>query len=176
MNRYQKLFAAAMFAALAIVLELLPLPYPKIEFIKIDLVGVPLVLSSLLLGLDGGLATALATCIGMIFTPTGWIGAVMKITATLPMIILFGLLSSAKKITPKNAILVGLVSVVIRSILMVIFNYYLAIPLFFGIPTEAAIAQFPMIWIIIPNVLLGLIELGIAGYLFFKTPLLERLQ
>ncbi|MBS3062024.1 MAG: ECF transporter S component [Candidatus Diapherotrites archaeon] len=176
MNRYKVLITAAMLAAMSIVLELLPLPYPKIEFIKIDIVGVPLILASMLLGTVGGIVSAIVMGILLIFTPTGWVGAIMKIVATLPMIVLFGLLADRHMLTFRNAVIAAVAAIAIRSLGMVLFNYYFAIPVFFNIPTETAMAEFPALWIIIPNVILSLVEFAICAFLFFKTPLRETLR
>ena len=175
MNPTRQLITAAMLGAFAIVLELIPL-YPKLGFIKIDIVGVPLVLAAMLLGLWGGLLAAAITTIGMVFTPTGWIGAVMKISATLPLIVFIGFLASQKKLSIRKVAVAGVLAIAVRTAGMILFNYYFAIPAFFGIPTDLAMQQFPAIWIAIPNILVGVIELVAVGYLYFKTPLSETLQ
>ena len=121
--------------------------------------------------------TAAATAgILLIFTPTGFIGAAMKILATLPMILLFGLLASRKKLSFANLALAGFASAVLRGFLMAAVNYYFAIPLFLGISPETAMAQFPLVWIIVPNVILSAIEFSTCAFLFFKTPVAETLR
>ncbi|MDP2974444.1 MAG: ECF transporter S component, partial [Candidatus Diapherotrites archaeon] len=93
MNRIRLLVTAAMLAGLSIVLEFTPLFY-KFGDIKIDLVGLPWVIATMLLGLAGGLITSAVTAIVMSFlTPTNGIGAFMKLSATIPLVLLLGIVS-----------------------------------------------------------------------------------
>jgi len=63
-----------------------------------------------------------------------------------------------------------------RPVLMVFFNYYIGIPLFFHVPTEVAIAKYPVELFIVPNALLAAIDFWVAYLLVFGTKLRARVK
>jgi riboflavin transporter FmnP len=173
MNRIRLLVTAAMLAALSVVLEFIPLFY-KFGDIKIDLVGLPWVIATLLLGLLGGLLTAAVTAIVMsLLTPTGWIGAFMKLSATIPLVLLLGIAARKYGSSLKAMLAAFVAALAVRCIGMLYLNYYFAMPVFWNMPLEAAL-QYPAALIIIPNAVLSIIEFAGAYLLVFKTRLRER--
>ncbi len=62
-----------------------------------------------------------------------------------------------------------LLALLVRGITTTIINYYFAIPMFFGMPTETAIEWIPWYIIIGLNMMQGVIDVGVAWVLAFKT-------
>ncbi|NYZ78619.1 hypothetical protein H0N99_00565 [Candidatus Micrarchaeota archaeon] len=96
-----KLTAVAMLSCVAAILQISNgvIGVPTGFGMTVDLVGVPILLSFLLFGLDAAMyTTIITTLIITLIAPTSWIGAVMKFTATVPMFLVpaFYLLSIKK--------------------------------------------------------------------------------
>jgi len=173
MNRIKLLVTAGMLAGLSIALEFSPLLY-KFGDIKIDLVGVPWLIATMLLGLAGGLLTSVVTTLVMcLLTPTGWVGAFMKFMATVPMVLLLGIVIWRFGYSIKPMLAAFIAALAIRCVGMVFLNYYFAMPVFWNIPVEQAV-QYPAWLLIIPNAILSAIEFSAAYLLVFKTRLRER--
>ncbi|MEA1993135.1 MAG: hypothetical protein U9N35_01890 [Euryarchaeota archaeon] len=60
-------------------------------------------------------------------------------------------------------------ALIVRGVVTTVINYYFAIPLFFGMPTETAIERIPWYVIIGLNAVQGAIDIGGAWYISFKT-------
>jgi riboflavin transporter FmnP len=173
MNKIKRLVTVVMLSGLSIVLEFVPLFY-KFGDIKIDLVGLPWLIATMLLGLTGGLLTGLVTALVMsLLTPTGWVGAFMKFAATVPMVLILGLV--IVKFGPKFKPMLAafFCALAVRAIGMLYLNYYFAMPVFWNIPLDAAL-QYPAWLIIVPNAILSAIEFACAYLLVFKTRLRDR--
>ena len=173
MNRIKLLVPAGMLSGLSIVLEFVPIFY-KFGDIKIDLVGLPWIISTLLLGLPGGLLTSLVTALVMsLLTPTGWIGAFMKFAATVPMVLILGLVIAKFGPKLKPMLAAFFCALAVRAVGMLYLNYYFAMPVFWNMPLETAL-QYPAWLIMAPNAILSIIEFACAYTIVFKTRLRDR--
>ena len=174
--------------ALSLMFEVMPVEMPTVWGMKIDLVAVPIILAYFILGLRGGLTAVLLLFLGLgMVSSTSWLGAFMKASATLPMIIGLELSRRITRVkldeSPKNllkfAVLGYLLGIAIRIPLMVAFNYYFAIEMFLGIPHEQvveAVEQWTGVpfWVAIglPNAIQGTIDVFVSVALL--VPLLRR--
>lgn len=173
MNRVKLLVTAGMLSGLSIVLEFVPVFY-KFGDIKIDLVGLPWIIATMLLGLAGGLVTGVVSALVMsLLTPTGWIGALMKFAATAPMVLILGIVIARFGLRLKPMLAAFFCALAVRAIGMLYLNYYFAMPVFWNMPLETAL-QYPAWLIIAPNAILSVIEFGCAYLLVFKTRLRDR--
>ncbi|MBN2067817.1 MAG: ECF transporter S component [Candidatus Diapherotrites archaeon] len=177
MHRYKLLIGSAMLAAVSVLLQIYKIAYPFAGFIDIDAVGVPWIIATFLFGLFGGVVASIVSAIGIaVFAPTGPVGAAMKFIATIVMVLIVGLIVKKFGYGKKGLAIAFALCLAARPAIMVFFNYYIGIPLFFGIPTETAIEQFPVELFIIPNMILAAIDFWIAYLLVFGTRLKERLH
>jgi len=176
MHKYKILIGAAVLAAVSILLQVYKIAYP-VGVIDIDLVGAPWIVSTFLFGLTGGLLTSFVSAIGiMIYAPTGWIGALFKLIATLTVVIIVGAIGAKFGFRKKPMIIAFIAALIARPVLLTIFNYYFGIPLFYGIPTETAIQQFPIWVLFVPNAILAITDFWIAYFLVFSTRLKARMN
>ncbi|MFH1106522.1 MAG: hypothetical protein V1787_01355 [Candidatus Micrarchaeota archaeon] len=108
------LVAAGLLAGLSLALQLVNnvIGVPTGWGMTVDLVGVPALIAFFVLGYNAGLQVLVASFIGIAFlSPTGVIGAVMKFSATLPMLAVpaFYLAAKRRKIEPgRLLVLLGL--------------------------------------------------------------------
>ena len=178
MHKYKILIGSAMLAIVSVLLEIYKLGYKWGGIIDIDAVGIPWLISAFLFGLPGGIITSAVSAIGIaIFAPTGVIGASMKFAATIVMVLIVGAIGWKFGYGKKSIIAAFAACVVLRPIIMVFFNYFVGIPLFFNIPTEIAIQKWPAeIFLIPPNIILAITDFWIAYFLVFSTKLRERVK
>ncbi len=177
MHKYKLLIGSAMLAVVSVLLQIYKIAYPWGGFIDIDAVGVPWLISTFLFGIYGGVITSVVSALGIaIFAPTGPIGAFMKLVATIAMVVIVGAVGKTIGFGKKGIAVAFLGCLVARPVLMVLFNYYLGIPLFFGIATDVALQKFPLELFIIPNALLAIIDFWVAYALVFGTKLRARVN
>ncbi len=103
MSKTYRLVATAMLAACAFILQISNnvIGVPTGFGMTIDLVGVPIILALFMFGVSSSIEVlALSTIFIAIFAPTGVIGALMKFSATAPIIILAALNIIRKKGNP----------------------------------------------------------------------------
>jgi len=112
----------------------------------VDFVAVPAYIALFAFGLRYSLLTLVFISLFIFFSsPTGFIGALMKFTATLPS--LLSLWFVMKILREKNVSYSGLflafvLGSLIRGVLMLYLNLYIAAPLFFKISPEEFITKF----------------------------------
>jgi len=177
MHRYKLLIGSAMLAVVSVLLQIYKIAYPWGGIIDIDVVGVPWLISTFLFGLYGGVVTSLVSAVGIgVFAPTGPIGAFMKLVATIVMVLIVGAVGKTLGFGKKGLATAFVACLIARPALMVVFNYYVGIPLFFGMPTEVALQEFPIELFIVPNMILAVIDFWIAYFLVFGTKLKARLN
>ena len=124
-----------------------------------------------------GLITSFVAAIGIgVFAPTGPVGAIMKFLATVVMVIIVGLVGKFFGFQKKWMAVAFVICLIVRPVIMVLFNYYFGIPLFFDIPTEVAFQEFPLELFVIPNMILTAIDFWVAYALVFGTKLKTRLN
>jgi riboflavin transporter FmnP len=144
---------------------------------SLDLIAVPWMIAVLLFGLlGGGVAAVVSTVLLSFMASSGWLGMLAKFLATLPFIIVFALMWQKSK-RPSWQLLAGafLVSLVLRSIIMVATNYYFFLPIWMQVTPEEAIANIPAWMIVLPNIIQSVIDVGIAGFVVYGTKLKERI-
>lgn len=176
MHRYKILIGSAMLAVVSVLLQVYKIAYPW-GVIDIDVVGVPWLISTFLFGLYGGIITSIVSAIGIaVFAPTGIIGASMKFAATVIMVLIVGLIGKTAGFGRKPMAVAFIACLVARPVLMVLFNYFVGIPLFFSIPADVAMQEFPIELFIVPNMILAAIDFWVAYALVFGTKLRERVK
>ena len=181
------LVTVAMLSSLAIIFDLLPsvrVPWGM----KIDFVGTVWVLSFFLYGLSVALPVSIITTLYItIFSVTGFVGASMKFIATIPMFLTPALVSylpffsnRSSKIFNNLPLIVGLcvLANIVRLLVTTAVNYYWAIPLWTGIPTEKLLDTMfngSMLAFIVfvagMNVLQGVVDILVPWMLAFKLKL-----
>ncbi len=176
-----KIAGATLLAPLAVILQILPPFFVTPWGIRIDLVAIPWILCWIIFGLKPALLSLLisAPLVGFLGPfAGGWVGATMKSIASIWMFLIpaiFALKTGGTKQFLENRrlfVLAGVLAIIVRAIVTVIFNFYFAIPFFFGMTTDAIIGMFSAAETLsfVGNSL-GLIGLGayIAEVAFWNT-------
>jgi riboflavin transporter FmnP len=174
---------------LSLMFEVIPIEMPTVWGMKIDLVAVPVVMAYLLTGFVGGLTAVLLLFAGLsIISSASWLGAMMKATATLTVILGFEI---ARRFTGFDfehydtrklavfSLLAYIIGIALRIPLMVALNYYIALEIWLGIPREQviqAVEQWTGVpfWVAIglPNAIQSAIDVFIG--LLATLPVLRR--
>ena len=148
MTKSHLVVSIAMMTALAIIFEIFSdmLPFRVLWGMKIDFVGTVWVLSYFLYDLPVAFpVSAMTTLYIALFMPTGFVGAIMKFIATIPMFLIPAIASRlpffsnrSSKIFNNILLTVGLciIANIVRLLLATTVNYYWAIPLWTGTPTD----------------------------------------
>jgi riboflavin transporter FmnP len=175
----REITVTASLAALSAAAQLFHLGYQFPQWgMWLDVVAVPWLLAYFLFGLRSAiLVSLLGSLVITLFSPETWLGAVMKFTATLPMILTLAIsLKLAKKQLlnlQKFALVLAplVVGLVVRSGLMLPLNYYFAIPIWTGLTTDQALALIP--WYIIAgfNSAQAVIDVVLAWILVYRFKL-----
>ncbi|MDI3475833.1 MAG: riboflavin transporter [Thermococcaceae archaeon] len=187
MMRSKEIAVIGLMLALALVLEVMPVEMPTVWGMKIDLVAVPIVVAYFILGFWGGLTALAMLFLGLsVVSSAGWLGAMMKTTATFGVLIGLeiarrgiGLDHSNKKKLALFGVVAYIVGILIRAPLMIALNYYVALPIFLGtsrehvIPTVERLTGVPF-WFAItfPNAIQSAIDVFIS--LLVTIPVLRR--
>lgn len=187
LSKSYRIVSIAMLSSLAIIFDLLPsvrVPWGM----KVDFVGTVWVLSYFLYGLSVVLPVSVITTLYItIFSTTGFVGASMKFIATIPMYLIPALVSRlplfsnrSSKIFNKVLFIIGLciLANIVRLVVATAVNYYWAIPLWTGIPTEeildtmfnGSLLAF-VTFVAGLNVLQGVIDILVPWILAFKLKL-----
>jgi riboflavin transporter FmnP len=179
--------STAILSALAILFDVMSDVFPLRTpwGMKIDFVGVIWVLAYFLYGVREALSVSIITAIFIsIVMPTGFLGAMMKLIATLPMFVIPALISqgygSKKRAEIFNNIIIitiaCILATVVRLIVATFLNLYWAIPLYLNIPQEEVLNTFGG-WIALVsfvagfNVLQGIVDILVSWVLAFKFKL-----
>lgn len=184
-SRTYVIIGTAIMAALSIIMDLLPLPR-VVWGMKIDLVGAIWVLSFFLYGLKSalGVSSIVAIYIAM-FSSTGYVGAVMKFVATVPMFLVPAIMIRLpffhkKEANTFSSIIVIVAATILASVARLFVattvNLYWAIPIWFGMTPEGVLAQFggivPLIVFVASlNVVQGIVDIVVSWALAFKLKL-----
>ncbi|GAB6136742.1 ECF transporter S component [Thermococcus prieurii] len=173
---------------LALLLDVAPIDFPTVWGMKIDVVAVPIVIVYFILGFWGSLFALGLLFIGLsVVSSASWLGAMMKVTATFAVIL--GLEFARRTVgldfrNPCRLLLFGVVAyivgVVIRVPLMLLLNYYVALPIWLGLPREKVVqavenwTHVPF-WVAIglPNAVQSVIDVFLS--LAVAVPVLRRL-
>ncbi|AMQ18461.1 ECF transporter S component [Thermococcus peptonophilus] len=174
--------------ALALALDVMPVEMPTVWGMKIDLVAVPIVVAYFILGFWGGLITLAMLFLGLsVVSSASWLGAMMKTLATFGVLI--GLEVARRTVgfdysNKKRLVVFGLVAyivgILIRIPLMIALNYYVALPIWLGLPREQVISAVEdwtgvPFWfaIALPNAIQSAIDVFIS--LLVTVPVLRRI-
>jgi riboflavin transporter FmnP len=198
-----KISTAAVLGALSIFFVLTPdirLPW---GMAALDFIALPWIIAFLLLGLKGGLLTSSIGFLGIFFLSEEaipYVGAIMKFSATVPMIIIPTLILNLSKFKYSSdslkskriyAFLMA-IAIVVRCLVMLLLNYYFAIPVMFGLtPSEVPFSFNYFFWgnQMQPNVLMyyilgvslwntwqGIIDAVLSWLVVFPTNLHKQLK
>jgi riboflavin transporter len=175
--------AAAALAAISAVLQFVHLGFLTPWGMWIDIVAVSWIVAYFIYGPRVAIVVSIAgALIITLIAPTSWLGAVMKWTASVPLILTLFLVQKGMKAKQKDlskmrylVVAVG-AALLIRCALMVPLNYYFAIPIWTGMTVpeaEAALAPvlfgLPMwFWISAVNVAQGILEAVLAWVLVYR--------
>lgn len=138
-----RIAGAALFAALSTLLQFVPI-YVTPWGMAIDLVAVPWVICYFVFGFESALVCSLISLptVGLV-GGGGFVGAIMKFVASVWMFVIptalvlrirEGRYAIVKRVL--IFILVSIGAIIIRDLVAVLFNFYFAIPVFFGISIE----------------------------------------
>jgi len=162
----------AMLSALVVVLDYamkfsgLKVPFPWLPFLKFDLTGVPVMISTLTDGLKPGTFTSMIAFLAILIRSGDLVGAWMKASAEFSTVLGFHI--GRKIFKPKSSLVVAyLLGFAIRIVVM----FVQTIPVFtayYGMPLNAALAISPLVAIF--NLIQGAITIygGILIYESFK--------
>jgi len=150
---------------------------------KIDLVGTMWVLAYFLYGLREALSVSLITTIFILgYSPTTFIGAFMKLIATLPMFLVPAGLMHLRVISERSSRVFGnlhmmaavcALAISVRLIITFVVNLYWAIPLFWGVTPDVVLDRFGgalllFVYVANMNLLQGIVDMVIPWVLAYK--------
>jgi riboflavin transporter FmnP len=181
--------STAILSALAILFDVMSDVFPLRApwGMKIDFVGTIWVLAYFLYGLKEALSVSVITAIFIsMVMPTGFLGATMKLIATIPMFVIpelisqfYGLKRRAKMFN--NIIIItisGILATIVRMVVATLLNLYWAIPLWYNIP-QAEVINALGGWVALItlvagfNVIQGIVDILVSWLLAFKFNLSE---
>ena len=190
MSKSYLVVSIAMMSALAIVFDVLSdmLPLRAPWGMKIDFVGTVWVLAYFLYDLPVALPVSAITALYItLFMSTGFVGATMKFIATIPMFLIPALVSYLPFFSNRsskifnNLFLTGglcILANIVRLLLATVVNYYWAVPLWTGIPTDQILdvmfnGSFKAFIVFVSgmNVVQGIVDIVIPWMLAFKLKL-----
>jgi riboflavin transporter FmnP len=181
--------STAILSTLAILFDVMSDTFPLRApwGMKIDFVGVIWILAYFLYGLKEALSVSIITAIFIsMVMPTGFLGATMKLIATLPMFLIPELIArfygSNKSAKIFNNIIIITIScilaIIVRMIVATILNLYWAIPIWFNI-SQGEVLNSLGGWVALVtlvagfNVIQGIIDILVSWLLAFKFNLSE---
>jgi len=175
----QELAVSAALAALSATVQLIHLGYMSPQWgMWIDIVSVSWVIGYFLFGIKPALLVSfVGAVIITLFAPDTWLGASMKLVATLPILLaLFGWVALQKKNQNSygkwmNLIVPLAIGTVVRCLIVLPLNYYYAIPIWTGMGPAQAMQAIP--WYIIAgfNVVQSVIDVGLAWIIVYRFKL-----
>lgn len=175
----QEIAIASGLSALSIITQLVHIGYQSPQWgMWIDVVAVSWIIAYFIFGLRLSLLVSfVGAFMIMVFAPETWLGAMMKLTATLPIILALSLWSRILKKTHKQyekiffltvPLVIGLV---IRCLIVIPLNYYVAIPIWTGMTTAQAMKSIPWNIIALFNIVQSIIDVLFAWIIVYKFQL-----
>jgi riboflavin transporter FmnP len=166
-------------ASLSAVTQLIHIGYRSPQWgMWLDIVAVSWLMAFFLYGFRLSLIVSIiGSLIITLFAPETWLGASMKFTATIPLILS---LVAYQKITrsnlsdfsnPKHIVTPLIIGIIIRSVIIIPVNYYYAIPIWTGMQPAQAMSVIPWYVIFIFNTVQSVIDVMISHLLVFKFKL-----
>ena len=163
-------------AAFSAVTQLVHLGYQSPQWgMWIDVVAVSWFIAFFLMGFKPSLLVALISGLVItLFSPDTWLGAVMKLLATSPLLISLYLWTIIRK--KNNNIYMNITSLIfpllagliIRSVIIIPVNYYFAIPIWTGMTSSQAILAIPWYIIALFNTVQGILDITLAWIMVFR--------
>jgi riboflavin transporter FmnP len=161
----------AVFGALVVVFDYslkfsgFKIPYPWLPFLKFDFTGIPIILSTLILGFEGGTITSTIAFLAILVRSGDVVGASMKGLAEFSTV--FGMFVSLKWLKDKRLMIYACFTFgcISRAVVMIIANLVI-LPTVYGLPMSitigytAGIAGF--------NIIQGLISI-FGGELLYEA-------
>ena len=173
------LIASAVLAAFSATVQLIHLGYQSPQWgMWIDIVAVSWIVAFFLYGMQSAvLVSVLGSVVITLFAPDTWLGASMKLGATLPILVLLFFVMKAKKNTPSgyekwtSLIVPLLIGSIVRCLIVIPVNYYYAIPIWTKMTPVQAMHAIP--WYIIAgfNIVQTIVDVGLAWILVFRFKL-----
>lgn len=168
--------ASAALAAFSATVQLIHIGYQSPTWgMWIDVVSVSWIIAFFLYGERVSfLVSLLGALIITLFAPDTWLGALMKWSATFPLILaLFIWVKSGKfKLTgtgkPSNLIIPVLAGTALRNLVVLPLNYFFAIPIWTGMTTAQAWQAIPWAIIVIFNTIQSILDVGLAWLVVYK--------
>jgi len=175
----REISVAAGLSALSIITQLIHIGYQSPQWgMWVDIVAVSWFIAYFLFGLQLSLLVSLVGAVMItIFAPETWLGAGMKWIASVPILFSFGLMAFMMRKTfhqYRNILFLSvplLCGILVRCLLVVPLNYYVAIPLWTGMTTALAIKTIPWFIIVLFNVVQGLLDVTLAWIIVYKFKL-----
>lgn len=175
----QEIAVSAALAALSATVQLIHLGYLSPQWgMWIDVVSVSWVIAYFLFGIKPAvLVSAVGAIIITLFAPETWLGASMKLVATLPILLaLFAWVAMQKKNHTtyahwQNLIIPLLIGTLVRCLTVLPLNYFYAIPIWTGMGPAQAMKVIP--WFVIAgfNVVQSIIDVGLAWVIVYRFKL-----
>lgn len=146
-----KIAGAAVLAALAGIMQSLPPVFFTPWFMRVDFVAIPWVLCWILFGFDAALLSLVISLplVGFVGPfAGGLVGLTMKGVASvwmfaIPALVVWRTGGSKSFVLNKRLFLVaGLLALLVRAVVTVFFNFYFALPLFYGMTPSQIIGFF----------------------------------
>ena len=150
-NTTLKIAGASILGPLAVIFQILPPLFISPWSMRIDLVAIPWMICWIIFGLKPALLSLLisAPLIGFLGPfAGGWVGATMKSVASIwmfliPAIFAYKMGGTRKLLENKRVfIIAGGLALIVRAVVTIFFNFYFALPFFFGMTQEVIIDLF----------------------------------
>ena len=166
-------------SALSIITQLIHIGYQSPQWgMWVDVVAVSWIIAYFLFGFRlSFLVSLVGAAMIMVFAPETWLGALMKWTASVPLIFSFTLWTVVTKKSfhhYKQLLFLAvpfLIGIAIRCLLIIPLNYYVAIPIWTGMTTAKAIIAIPWYVIALFNVIQGLVDVLFAWIIVYRFKL-----
>lgn len=169
-----KIAGAAVLAPLAVILQIVIPLFITPWDMRIDFVAIPWILCWMIFGLKPALLSLLisAPLVGFLGPfAGGWVGATMKSVASIWMFFIPAIfawkMGGTKRLLENKGVFVvaGVLAIVVRAVVTVLFNFYFAIPFFFYLSSAEIIEFFSSV------TTLGFVGLGayITEVAFWNT-------
>ena len=146
-----KVAGAAVLAPLSVILQIVAPLFITPWFMRIDFVAIPWILCWIFFGLESAFLSLLVSVPLVGFMGPfagGWVGATMKSVASVWMFLVPAIFAwktgGAKRLLEDKRLflLASISAIVVRALVTVLFNFYFAIPFFFGMTTGDIIQMF----------------------------------
>ncbi len=172
---------SAALAAVSAVLQFVHIGYQSPQWgMWIDVVAVSWVIAYFLLGTRASLLVTLTgSLIITLFAPDTWLGASMKLVATLPILFSLFIWKKIKNTgysNPRNLAVPVIAGMIIRCAVVLPANYYYAIPIWTGLTPAQAIAAIPWMAIAGFNIVQSILDVALAWIVVYRFKVIRFKQ